>query len=58
MPQDYVRAYAWLNLAAAQGTDNADESHDAVAAKLDAVSLAEAQRLSREYFKRYVEPFQ
>ena len=51
-------AYVWYNIAAAQGDDDAEKKRDAVAAKLDAASLAEAQKLSKEYFKRYVEPFQ
>ena len=51
-------AYVWYNIAAAQGNADTKKSRDAVAAKLDAASLAEAQKLSKEYFKRYVEPFQ
>ncbi len=57
-PQDYVTAYAWANIAAAQGNENAKRNRDLAAAKLDAASLAEAQKLSKDYFKRYVEPFQ
>ena len=56
--QDYTMAYVWYNIAAAQGHAFAEKARDAVAAKLDATSLAKAQKLSREYFKRYVEPFQ
>ena len=58
VPQDYVTAYAWANIAAAQGNDSAKHTRDLAAAKLDAASLAEAQKLSKDYFKRYVEPFQ
>ena len=58
VPQDYVTAYAWFNLAAAQGADNAKKARDIVAEKLDTASLARAQKLSDEYFKLYVEPFQ
>ena len=56
--QDYTMAYVWYSIAAAQGHADAEKSRDAVAAKLDAASLAEAQKLSTEYLKRYVEPFQ
>ena len=56
--QDYTMAYVWYSLAAAQGNADARKARDAVAAKLDATSLAKAQKLSTEYFKRYVEPFQ
>ena len=58
VPQDYSMAYVWYNIAAAQGQAKAEKNHDAVAGELDAASLAEAQKLSKEYFKRYVEPFQ
>ena len=55
--QNHTMAYAWYNIAAAQGHADAEKDRDGVAAKLDAASLAEAQKLSKEYFKRYVEPF-
>ena len=58
VPQDYVTAYAWANIAAAQGNETAKRNRDLAAAKLDAASLVEAQKLSKGYFKRYVEPFQ
>ena len=58
IPQDYVTAYAWANIAAAQGNETALRNRDLAAAKLDAASLVEAQKLSKEYFKLYVEPFQ
>ena len=58
IPQDYSLAYVWYNIAAAQGHAKANENRDAVASKLDATSLAKAQKLSKEYFKLYVEPFQ
>ena len=56
--QDYSMAYIWYNLAAEQGDEEAEKALDAVAGELDTASLAEAQKLSKEYFKRYVEPFQ
>ena len=49
---------AEIRSAAEQGHADANKNREAVAAKLDAASLAEAQKLSKEYFKRYVEPFQ
>ncbi len=58
VPQDYVTAYALANIAVAQGNEMAKRNRDLAAAKLDAASLAEAQKLSKEYFKLYVEPFQ
>jgi len=58
VPQDFVTAYAWMNIAAAQGNEMAKRSRDLAAANLDPASLVEAQKLSKDYFKRYVEPFQ
>ena len=58
VPQDYITAYAWFKIAAAQGNEIAAKNRDIVAAKLDPSSLVKAQKLSKEYFKLYVEPFQ
>ena len=57
-PQDFLTAYTCANIAAAQGNETALRNRDLAAAKLDAASLVEAQKLSKDYFKRYVEPFQ
>ena len=56
--QDYTMAYVWYNVAAAQGHAGAKKIREVLAEELDAASLAEAQKLSTEHFKRYVEPFQ
>lgn len=58
VPQDYVESYAWLNISAAQGSENASKSRDIVAEQLSLEALAKAQELSKEYYKKYVEPFQ
>ena len=57
VPVDYVTSYAWAS-AAAIGEKNAEEFRDLVGNKLGLASLGSAQRLSTEYFKLYVEPFQ
>ena len=53
VPQDYVPAHKWFNLAAARATGNDNEkfakARDAVAAKMTADQIAEAQRLAREW---------
>jgi hypothetical protein len=49
VPQDYVAAHMWLNLAAAQGNANASESRDIVANRMTPEQIAEAQRLAREW---------
>jgi TPR repeat protein len=46
--QDAVRAYMWLNLAAAQELD-AVGKRDAAAVQMTAAEVAEAQRLAREW---------
>ena len=51
--QDYVEAHMWFNLAAAQSSDEDREPYvknrDAVAERMTAEQLAEAQRLAREW---------
>ena len=53
-----VTAYAWLNIAAAQGRSNANEGKELVAEYLTGSQIAKAQKLFREYWTRYVVPFQ
>jgi len=50
--QDFVAAYIWLNLAAARGESEAAEARDAVAQRLTAAQLAEAQRTAAEWQSR------
>ena len=53
VPQDYVEAHKWVNLAASRATgDNQKEfaaGRDLVAKKMTPAQLAEAQRLAREW---------
>jgi TPR repeat protein len=54
VPQKYVQAHMWLNLAAAFGEDatvrkTAVEWRDKVAAKMTPAQIAEAQRMAREW---------
>ena len=58
VPEDDVTAYAWLNIAAAQGQPSANEGKELVAEYLTQSQIAKAQKLSREYWTRYVIPFQ
>ena len=58
VPEDDVTAYAWLNIAAAQGQSSANESKEHVAKHMTQPQVAKAQKLSREYWTRYVIPFQ
>ncbi len=49
LPPDYVEAYKWANLAAAQGNKVAEEFMDSIAARMTSLQIAEAQRLAREW---------
>lgn len=49
IPKDLPQAYAWFAAAASQGDSVARAKRDAVASELDATSLAEAQRLARQF---------
>ena len=49
VPQDYVQAYMWFNLAAAQGTRGAAEWREHIAARMTPAQIAEAQKLASEW---------
>ena len=53
VPQDYVLAYMWWNLAAAQGLENAQKNKDLVEKQMTREQIAEAQRLSREWIEAH-----
>jgi uncharacterized protein len=47
--KDYVVAYMWKNLAAAQGDETASELKSLLEKGMTPEQIAEAQRLSREF---------
>ena len=49
VPQDYVQAHLWYNLAAAQGNDNARKNREIVAQNMTPVLIVEAQKLARKW---------
>ena len=49
VPQDYVAAHMWANLAAAQGEENARELRDLLAERMSSGQIAAAQRAAREW---------
>ncbi len=54
VPQDYVQAYMWYNLAASrlppgEKRDIAVKSRDDVAEKMNPAQISEAQKLAREW---------
>jgi TPR repeat protein len=50
VPQDFAKAYMWANLAAAQGNKNAVKFRNELNKSLTPEQVAEAQRLSRQFF--------
>ena len=52
VPQDLVKAYAWIIVAVAQGNNNAIQSRKIVRIKITAEQVAEAQKLAAKLFKR------
>ncbi len=49
VPQDWVAAHLFFNLAGANGNEDARKLRDAIAAKMTAAQIAEAQRRAREW---------
>ena len=58
VPEDTVNAYAWFSIAAAQGNTSAKELKELVAEHMSRAQIAAAQARAREYWTRYVVPFQ
>ena len=52
MGRDYVEAYIWANLAAAQGGGESIKFKDWLRKKITADQVAEAQKLAAELYKR------
>ena len=52
VPEDYVKAYAWINLAAAQGQKDVVKSKDRLRPKMTSAQVAKAQELAGELYKR------
>jgi TPR repeat protein len=56
--QDIILAYVWFSLAAAQGLTAALENRNLLKQDMSEQLVQNAQRLTRDYFNRYVAPFQ
>jgi len=56
--RDYVQAHAWTSIAVAQGVDDAKGNKDKFRERMAPAQIAEAQKLSSEYWEKYVVPFQ
>jgi TPR repeat protein len=49
VPQDFVLAHMWFNLAAAQGSQEAISTRDTAAKLMTPAKIADAQKLAREW---------
>jgi TPR repeat protein len=49
VPQDYIQAHMWLNLAASEGNETASQDREILAKSMTPDQLAEAHRLAREW---------
>jgi TPR repeat protein len=49
VPQDYLEAHKWFNLAAVTGNKVAITNREIAASKMTPAQIAEAQRLTREW---------
>ncbi|WP_455202525.1 tetratricopeptide repeat protein [Kaarinaea lacus] len=56
--QDIILAYVWFSLAASQGLTAALENRNELKKEMSEELVQNAQRLTREYFSKYVAPFQ
>ena len=52
VPEDYEKAYAWINLAAAQGRSSAFKAKELLRASMTAEQVANAQKLAAELYDR------
>ena len=53
VPQDYVSAHLWFDLAATSGDEDAQKSRAAVAKRMTSDQIAEAQRMAREWMAKH-----
>ena len=56
VPENYVLAYAWMNLAGAQGDVRAQEAKDRLARRMTSEQVARAQELSIELLRTINQP--
>ena len=52
--QDYMQAYAWAGVVAAQGFKPAEEIRDKIEETFNTNELVEARLLAKNYWQRYV----
>jgi len=55
--QNYIKSYAWLKVAASQGSARALRYLKKVAKRIPPNRLDDAHRLSQHYYQKYVAPY-
>lgn len=53
VPEDNVKAYAWISMTAAQGTEKAKENKELIAKVMTRAEITKVQELSREFWEAY-----
>ena len=56
--EDYVQAYAWWNIAATRGDEDAKTNKESLKKEMTREQIAKGQELATECWKKYVVPFQ
>ena len=51
VPLNYIKAYVWISVAAAQGSESAKKNRDTVEAKLTPPDLSKAQAIATKCFE-------
>jgi TPR repeat protein len=49
VPQDFIAAHVWFNLAGAKGNESAGKERDLVERRMTSDQIAQAQKLAREW---------
>jgi TPR repeat protein len=52
--KDSILAYAWYNVSASQGNEQATKNRGIIEKDMTPDQIAEAQKLSKEYYAKYV----
>ena len=53
VPENYIQAYAWFSIAAANGWSSSKNEKARLTRKMTSAEISEAQKLSREYWETF-----
>ncbi len=57
VPKNYIKAYAWFKVAAAQGSPKAPNNLKKVQTRMSAKQIFYARKLANQYYQAFVVPF-